>query len=84
MLATAGMLATARIIAARTPALSKGHKQETAQPQQQKTPATAGSVWKRSGSECLQGSSNTEHNRFSDARIWFVLKLVSGTKNGKP
>jgi hypothetical protein len=39
------MLATARIPAATgTPGLSKGHKQEKAQPSAAKTPATAGSV----------------------------------------
>jgi hypothetical protein len=43
----ATMLATTRIPAATgTPVLSKGHQQEKPQPQQQKTPATAGSVWK--------------------------------------
>ncbi len=41
------MLATTRIPAATgTPALSKGRQQEKPQPQQQKKPATAGSVWK--------------------------------------
>ncbi len=43
--AIAEMLATARVPAATgMPSLRKGHQQEEAQPQQQKTPATAGSV----------------------------------------
>jgi hypothetical protein len=63
------MLATARIPAANTgtPALSKGHKQETAQPQQQKRQQQqdlCGKAIKRAGNEARNMAVNVTKIRW--------------------